>query len=188
MTLFCCNNFHTLNKNNFYVTILLNLLQHSLQYYERKITWFFLHFSRATRSVLNARDTYGIVLSFGRCSFLFKAVWCHEWHVSEGAVARDTRRMPLRLDRLQWCSIGGCIGDDPANRTDAMHRRKKLEVICSRSFLSDVTSRVSHLLNETGEISCSDTHPVERDTVLFWSKLLPWKCSINSWSFLNTFC
>lgn len=73
---------------------------------KRKLHSSLVHFSRATRSVLNARDTYGIVLSFGRCSFLFKAVRCHEWHVSEGAVARDTRRMPLRLDRHQWCSIG----------------------------------------------------------------------------------
>lgn len=145
-----------------------------------------LHFSRATRSVLNARDMYGIVLSFGRGSFLFKAVRCHEWHVSEGAVARDTkdatptRSAPVVLNRWRRPSSGTI----PRSSRSARCTRERNSRLFVRVHSYPTLPRqwvTCWTANETGEISCSDAHSVKRDTVLFWSRLLPWGCSTNNW-------
>lgn len=82
-----------------------------------------------------------------------------------------TRRMPLRLERRPVV-LNRRAGRAYGGRTSShgrslpvVHERNS-EVICSRSFLSDATSAVTHLLNgerDRREISCSGAHPGKRD-------------------------
>lgn len=114
-------------------------------------------FTHVSRNEINSSSTQNC---FVVCSWLVR-IQSREWHVSESRLAT---RMSLRLDR-QRCSISGARHTGMITRSSDRCgvAREKLEIVCSRSFLSYLGSES---LAQRRPTRCSDTHPNGWDTVV----------------------